>query len=81
MICGCCHVGNNIYGKDIVEVLQGLKGSTGRMAYILMDKIQPVPSKNYLLRRDNPVKMSHCLSELGVYGAYVRSVFTFTQMH
>ncbi|XP_008316349.1 glutathione synthetase [Cynoglossus semilaevis] len=64
--------GNNIYGKDIVEVLQGLKGSTGRMAYILMDKIQPVPSKNYLLRRDNPVKMSNCLSELGVYGAYVR---------
>uniref|UniRef100_A0A673JVC4 Glutathione synthetase n=1 Tax=Sinocyclocheilus rhinocerous TaxID=307959 RepID=A0A673JVC4_9TELE len=52
--------GNNIYGSEICEVLENLKNSTERMAYILMDKIQPVPVQNYLL------------SELGVFGAYVR---------
>lgn len=64
--------GNNIYGSEICEVLQGVKESTERMAYILMDKIQPSPGKNYLLRRDAPLKISNCVSELGVFGAYVR---------
>lgn len=63
--------GNNIYGQDICKVLQEAKGSE-RRAYILMDKIKPTPSHNYLLRRDSPVTISHCLSELGVFGAYVR---------
>lgn len=64
--------GNNIYGSEICEVLQGVKGSTERMAYILMDKIHPAPVQNYLLRRDAPLQISNCLSELGVFGAYVR---------
>lgn len=64
--------GNNIYGSEICQVLQGVKGSTERMAYILMDKIQPAPVQNYLLRRDAPLQISNCLSELGVFGAYVR---------
>lgn len=64
--------GNNIYGSEICQVLQGVKGSTERMAYILMDKIHPAPVQNYLLRRDAPLQISNCLSELGVFGAYVR---------
>lgn len=48
------------------------------MAYILMDKIHPVPVQNYLLRRDAPLQISNCLSELGVFGAYVRYVITMT---
>ncbi|XP_077400553.1 glutathione synthetase-like [Vanacampus margaritifer] len=64
--------GNNIYGQDIREVLGKVKNSPERMAYILMDKIQPVPTQNYLLRRGKPLKLSHCLSELGFFGAYVR---------
>lgn len=64
--------GNNIYGSEICRVLQGTKGSTERTAYILMDKIHPAPVQNYLLRQDAPLKISNCLSELGVFGAYVR---------
>lgn len=63
--------GNNIYGPEICKVLQEAKGSE-RTAYILMDKITPTPSHNYLIRRDNPITMSNCLSELGVFGAYIR---------
>ncbi|XP_042347190.1 glutathione synthetase-like [Plectropomus leopardus] len=64
--------GNNIYGSEICQVLQGVKENTERMAYILMDKINPTPVQNYLLRRDSPLQISNCLSELGVFGAYVR---------
>lgn len=64
--------GNNIYGSEICQVLEGVKESEERTAYILMDKIQPTPLKNYLLRRDAPLVISNCLSELGVFGTYVR---------
>ncbi len=52
--------------------------STERVAYILMDKIHPTPLQNYLLRRDTTLKISNCLSELGVFGAYVRYVITIS---
>ncbi|KAM9856326.1 glutathione synthetase [Aulostomus maculatus] len=64
--------GNNIYGSEISQVLERVRGSTERTAYILMDKIQPVPVQNYLLRRDAPLHISSCLSELGAFGVYVR---------
>lgn len=64
--------GNNIYGSEICQVLEAVKDSTERAAYILMDKIHPATVHNYLLRQDTPLRMSTCLSELGVYGAYVR---------
>uniref|UniRef100_A0A671UDV2 Glutathione synthetase n=1 Tax=Sparus aurata TaxID=8175 RepID=A0A671UDV2_SPAAU len=64
--------GNNIYGSEICQVLQGVKESTERTAYILMDKIHPAPVQNCLLRRDAPLQISNCLSELGVFGVYVR---------
>ncbi|XP_070696100.1 glutathione synthetase-like [Pempheris klunzingeri] len=64
--------GNNIYGSEICDVLQGVKDSAERMAYILMDKIHPAPVQNYLLRRDAPHRVTNCLSELGMLGAYVR---------
>lgn len=67
-------LGNNLYGAELFQVLQSVKGSAERMAYILMDKIQPTPVQNILLRRDAPLKISNCLSELGVFGAYVRYV-------
>uniref|UniRef100_A0A667XD17 Glutathione synthetase n=1 Tax=Myripristis murdjan TaxID=586833 RepID=A0A667XD17_9TELE len=64
--------GNNIYGSEICQVLEGVKESTERTAYILMDLIHPSPVHNYLLRRDASLQVSKCLSELGVFGAYVR---------
>lgn len=64
--------GNNIYGQEICQVLEGVKNSSERTAYILMDKIRPCPVQNYLLRPGAPLSLSTCLSELGVFGAYVR---------
>ncbi|XP_037101868.1 glutathione synthetase-like isoform X2 [Syngnathus acus] len=64
--------GNNIYGQEICEVLGKVKNSAARMAYILMDKIQPESTPNYLLRMGKPLKMSNCVSELGFFGTYVR---------
>uniref|UniRef100_A0A3P9LN55 Glutathione synthetase n=1 Tax=Oryzias latipes TaxID=8090 RepID=A0A3P9LN55_ORYLA len=64
--------GNNIYGAEIRQVLEGLKDATQRTAYILMDKINPAPVQNYLLRQGGPLTLSNCLSELGAFGAYVR---------
>lgn len=77
--CYCLNIiivltGNNIYGSEICKVLEGLKENTERMAYILMDKIHPSPAQNYLLRRDAPLQIRNCLSELGAFGAYVRYV-------
>ncbi|XP_066558541.1 glutathione synthetase isoform X2 [Amia ocellicauda] len=64
--------GNNIYGEDICQVLESVKENSERCAYILMDKIRPQPVRNYLLRSGSPLKLSTCLSELGMFGAYVR---------
>ncbi|KAF7646405.1 hypothetical protein LDENG_00188240 [Lucifuga dentata] len=64
--------GNNIYGSEICRVLEEVKETTERTAYILMDKINPTSVQNYLLRRDAPLQISSCLSELGVFGVYVR---------
>uniref|UniRef100_A0AAY4EDE5 Glutathione synthetase n=1 Tax=Denticeps clupeoides TaxID=299321 RepID=A0AAY4EDE5_9TELE len=64
--------GNNIYGSEICQVLEAVKGGSERTAYILMDKIRPRPSHNYLLRPGEPLRLNACLSELGAFGAYVR---------
>ncbi|KAI1892780.1 hypothetical protein AGOR_G00137050 [Albula goreensis] len=64
--------GNNLYGADICQVLSEVRSSSKRMAYILMEKVQPEPVCNYLLRRGSPLKLCTCLSELGIFGAYVR---------
>lgn len=64
--------GNNLYDSELSQVLEEVKGSTERMAYILMDKIHPAPVQNILLRRDGPLEVTSCLSELGAFGAYVR---------
>ncbi|XP_076131970.1 glutathione synthetase [Alosa pseudoharengus] len=64
--------GNNIYGQEICQVLEGMTEGSERTAYILMDKIRPCPVQNYLLRPGATLKLCTCLSELGVFGAYVR---------
>ncbi|XP_059914357.1 glutathione synthetase [Gadus macrocephalus] len=64
--------GNNFYGSEICRVLEEARGSSKRTAYILMEKVQARVSVNYLLRRGAPLQPSQCLSELGVFGVYVR---------
>nr|DBA27694.1 TPA: hypothetical protein GDO54_008161 [Pyxicephalus adspersus] len=64
--------GNNIYGDEIREVLEKFKNSTERTSYILMDKIKPQPVKNCLLKANGQLQISECISELGMFGVYVR---------
>ncbi|KAM4623263.1 glutathione synthetase isoform 1-T2 [Discoglossus pictus] len=64
--------GNNLYGNEIKEVLEKFKDSTERTSYILMDKITPHPVKNCLLKAGGMIRISECISELGMFGVYVR---------
>ncbi|XP_009074991.1 PREDICTED: glutathione synthetase, partial [Acanthisitta chloris] len=64
--------GNNLYGEELKQVLEKIKDSPERTSYILMDKIKPQPALNYLLRAHSPLQVSECISELGIFGVYVR---------
>ena len=61
--------GNNIYGKDIVPFLSNLKDKNERNAYILMDRINPPTTTNYVVRPGKSgAEMVNCVSELGIFG-------------
>lgn len=64
--------GNNLYGDELKQVLEKIKDSSERTSYILMDKIKALPTLNYLLRAHCPLKISECVSELGIFGVYIR---------
>ncbi|KAF4023579.1 hypothetical protein G4228_015252 [Cervus hanglu yarkandensis] len=64
--------GNNLYGEEMVQSLERLKDSEERASYILMEKIEPEPFKNCLLRPGSPARVVQCISELGIFGVYVR---------
>merc|ERR1712156_465543 len=61
--------GNNIYGKDIVPFLQNLKDEEERNAYLLMERINPPTTTNYVVRPGkDKAEMVNCVSELGIFG-------------
>lgn len=64
--------GNNLYGEEMVQALEQLKDSEERASYILMEKIEPEPFRNCLLRPGSPAQVVQCISELGIFGVYVR---------
>ncbi|GAV63215.1 GSH_synthase domain-containing protein/GSH_synth_ATP domain-containing protein [Cephalotus follicularis] len=66
--------GNNIYGDDVRENLLRLqKDKTEEdAAYILMQRIFPTVSPTFLMR-DGICHKDHAISELGIYGAYLRN--------
>ncbi|XP_019806361.1 glutathione synthetase isoform X3 [Tursiops truncatus] len=64
--------GNNLYGEEMVQALERLKDSEERASYILMEKIEPEPFGNCLLRPGSPARVAQCISELGIFGVYVR---------
>lgn len=72
LMCWFCLPGNNLYGEELRQVLEKIKDSPERTSYILMDKIKPQPALNYLLRAHSPLQVSECISELGIFGVYVR---------
>ncbi|BBH06634.1 Protein of unknown function D [Prunus dulcis] len=66
--------GNNIYGNDVKEALMRLQkeGSEADAAYILMQRIFPTVSRTFLMRNGICYK-DDTISELGIYGAYLRN--------
>lgn len=60
--------GNNVYDEEIKKVLEKIKDSPEREAYILMDRIRPPVQQNYLVRSHEPVKLVEVVSELGIFG-------------
>nr|BAP47507.1 glutathione synthetase [Gentiana triflora] len=69
--------GNNIYGNDVKETLLRLQqqqeaGTNEDAAYILMQRIFPAVSPAILIR-DGIYHKEQTVSELGVYGAYLRN--------
>ncbi|KAM5561344.1 glutathione synthetase, chloroplastic [Rosa sericea] len=66
--------GNNIYGNDVRETLIKLQkeGSEADAAYILMQRLFPAVSTTFLMREGICYK-DDTISELGVYGAYLRN--------
>uniref|UniRef100_A0A8C4R526 glutathione synthase n=1 Tax=Eptatretus burgeri TaxID=7764 RepID=A0A8C4R526_EPTBU len=67
--------GNNLYDEDIVHFFEsnerGLQ-RTDRTAFILMHRLRPPPVWNVPIRPNTLSRPELCVSELGVFGAYVR---------
>ncbi|KAK7082758.1 hypothetical protein SK128_001378 [Halocaridina rubra] len=63
--------GNNVYGEDIKKILEKIKDSVEREAYILMDRIRPPLQNNYLVKSHNPVSLTEVVSELGIFGVVI----------
>ncbi|KAG8649689.1 hypothetical protein MANES_08G123500v8 [Manihot esculenta] len=66
--------GNNIYGDDVKQNLKRLQrdGTEEDAAFILMQRIFPTVSSTFLVRNGICHK-DRAVSELGVYGAYLRN--------
>ncbi|KAH0434468.1 hypothetical protein IEQ34_026826 [Dendrobium chrysotoxum] len=66
--------GNNIYGDDVKEMLLKLQHEKNQeqAAYILMQRIFPTASLSYLIR-EGICHQNNAISELGIYGAYLRN--------
>lgn len=62
--------GNNIYGKDIKEAVLQMKDNKERVAWILMERINPPIMKGYMIRPGGPDVPEICdlISELGIFG-------------
>uniref|UniRef100_A0A803KPA3 Glutathione synthetase n=1 Tax=Chenopodium quinoa TaxID=63459 RepID=A0A803KPA3_CHEQI len=66
--------GNNIYGNEVKEALLRIQkgGSEEDAAYILMQRIFPTVFPA-LLVREGIFHKDHAISELGIYGSYLRN--------
>jgi glutathione synthase len=65
--------GNNLYGSDLSAALQqGLEaGGDSLAAYILMQRIEPPPQRSVFVRGGEWAE-DESLSELGIYGTFLR---------
>ncbi|GLH08440.1 Glutathione synthetase [Gryllus bimaculatus] len=69
--------GNNVYGQQVKEVLEGMRNSQERTAWILMERIKPPVQKSYMIRPGTANSEGQKLvpvdvvSELGIFGAVI----------
>ncbi|KHN87278.1 Glutathione synthetase [Toxocara canis] len=59
--------GGNYYGEEVAQKLREMSHDE-RAAHILMERIQPMHVKNYLVRPFEDVSMGEVVGELGIYG-------------
>lgn len=66
--------GNNVYGSDILPILEKMSEDE-RSAFIIMERIFPPISRSYMIRPGgaNPPEIVDMVSELGIFGAIIGS--------
>jgi hypothetical protein len=60
-----------LYGAELKKRLEEVGSSVEREAYILMDRIYPLPEKNYLIKSGVPPALVDTVSEMGIYGVHI----------
>lgn len=63
--------GNNFYDEDVRKVLNRIRQSHERTAYILMDRIHSPSVRNYMIRPNQPPELCDMVSELGIFGVII----------
>ncbi|KAL8619428.1 hypothetical protein ACOMHN_011779 [Nucella lapillus] len=63
--------GHNLYGDEMKSLLQKIGSTQEREAYILMERIFPLPEKNFLIKAGKPLVSMDTVSEMGIYGVHI----------
>jgi hypothetical protein len=68
--------GNNYFDADILSLLdnQLLDNPTERAQYVLMERIHPPRTTNYILRNSQLTRVNNLVSELGIYSVFLKKV-------
>ncbi|XP_039313287.1 glutathione synthetase isoform X2 [Solenopsis invicta] len=63
---------NNLYGTAIKDFLESVKSEQNRVAWILMDRINPPVHRNYVVKYGNTnLETKELVSELGIFGVII----------
>lgn len=65
--------GNNVYGSDIKNMLESIKTSDKRNAYILMERIFPPSIANCIVISNKTPQIQNIICELGIFGVILGS--------
>ncbi|KAK7114903.1 glutathione synthetase-like [Littorina saxatilis] len=63
--------GHNIYGEEMKKLLEEMGSTKEREKFILMERIFPLPEKNYLIKSGIPLTLVDTVSEMGIYGVHI----------
>uniref|UniRef100_A0A914H5C6 Glutathione synthase n=1 Tax=Globodera rostochiensis TaxID=31243 RepID=A0A914H5C6_GLORO len=72
--------GVNFWGQDIVDKLKTFT-QTERAAHILMERLNPMPTKNFLVMPNKETQLSDVVNEIGIYGFIFGNLEDGTVMH